>query len=357
MLAIAVNDDGSLDVVDVPKPRPGAYEAVVRTEVGYLCNGTDSDIIARKLPEVAVYPALLGHENAGTVVEVGSKVRSYQIGDRVAGALLLKTTDQRYATGFGGFCEYTIATDFPAMLADGAIEDVPGRDIVYKIMRPVPTDIPIEAAGLLCMWREILGGMRDMRLDRVKRVLIFGGGPIGLSFVHFFSLLGATSIGLVDRHPEKRELAAALGATATYDRDDPALDQLKRRDGASPIEAVVDAVGRQEIINSALPLLPEEAMLCVYGLYDARDVRFNVHDAPRNWQLLFHQWPLRDGEAAAQDQLVDWIRSGQLQWQRFISSRYPVAEIAKGVNEIHQRKAIKVLLMFPSLCTDATNGH
>ena len=347
MFAVAVNSDGSLEIVDIPRPRPGAYEAVVRVEVAYICNGTDSDIIAGDLPEVAGYPALFGHENAGTVVEVGDKARSYKVGDRVAGTLLLESTDDRFATGFGGFCEFTIATDFASMLEDGVIEDTPGRDIVFKIMRTVPTDIPIEAAGLLCMWREILGGMRDMQLDTVDRVLVFGGGPIGLSFVHLFSLLGASAIGLVDRHPEKRKLAVELGATMTFDRDDPALDRLRRVDGASPIQAVVDAVGKQDIVHQALPLLPEEGMLCVYGLYGAGDVRFNVNDAPRNWQLHFHQWPLRDGEAAAQDTLVDWIRSGRLKWERFISSRYPVADVARGVDDVRGRKAIKVLLEYP----------
>jgi len=276
VIAIAVNRDGTLEVVDVPRPAAGEYEAVVRTEVGLICNGTDGEIIAGKLPEVPRYPALLGHENAGTIVEVGSKARSYKVGDRVAGSLLLNSTDERFATGFGGFCEFTIATDFAAMLEDGVIDDTPGRDIVYKIMRPVPADIPIEAAGLLCMWREILGGMRDMGLDRIDRLVIFGGGPIGLSFVHFASLLGASYIGLVDRHPQKRALARELGATATFDRDDPALQQLRRVDGASPIQAVVDAVGKQAIINEALPLLPEEGML------PTTDHRQNRRWYPRN---------------------------------------------------------------------------
>ena len=148
------------------------------------------NLSSASLEEVDKYPALLGHEGAGTVVNVGSKVRSYKIGDRVVGALLLESTDPSYGSGFGGFCEYVVAKDYPAMKEDGAINERPGEDIVYKIMKRVPQDIPVEAAALLCTWREVLGSFTDFGLGEVRRLLIFGGGPVGLSFVRFARLLG-----------------------------------------------------------------------------------------------------------------------------------------------------------------------
>jgi threonine dehydrogenase-like Zn-dependent dehydrogenase len=346
MLAVAVDDNRNLSMVEIPQPVPGDYEAVIRTEVACLCNATDSEIINGELDAVDKYPTLLGHEGAGTVVQVGPKVRSYKVGDRVVGALLLEPTDSAFGSGFGGFCEYVVASDYPAMKADHAIEERPGQDIVFKIMRTVPQDIPTEAAALLCTWREVLGSFMDFRLHEVRRILVFGGGPVGLSFVRFARLRGMEYIGLVDSHPEKRDLAVRFGADETFSRNDPRLEKLARpaQGGQAAVEAVIDAAGREEILTAAVTIIPEGGRVCVYGLYRDRRVGLEIAAAPRNWSLLYHQWPIRNSESAAQEPLVDWLRSGELQWREFVTSRYPVREIAKGVTDIRSHKAIKVLL-------------
>jgi threonine dehydrogenase-like Zn-dependent dehydrogenase len=346
MLAVAVDREKKVSMVDIPEPVPGDYEAVIRNEVACLCNATDSEIIDGELDAVNKYPALLGHEGAGTVVRVGSRVRSYRVGDRVAGALLLEPTDPGFGSGFGGFCEYVVARDYPAMNADGAIEERPGEDIVFKIMRTVPLDIPVEAAALLCTWREVLGSFTDFRLHEVRRILVFGGGPVGLSFVRFARLRGMEYIGLVDSHREKRELAERFGAHETFGRDDAGLEKLARPEGggAAGVEAIIDAAGRQEILDRAARIVPEGGRVCVYGLYREKRVGLDIAAAPRNWSLHYHQWPIRESEAAAQETLVEWVRSGKLDWREFVTSRYPIREIEKGIADIRARKAVKVLL-------------
>ena len=346
MLAVATNGRGQVSLAEIPEPVPGDYEAVVRNEVACLCNATDSEIIDGELAGVDRYPALLGHEGAGTVVRVGPRVRSYRVGDRVVGALLLQPTDPAFGSGFGGFCEYVVARDYPAMKVDGAIQERPGQDVVFKIMRAVPQDIPAEAAALLCTWREVLGSFADFRLHEVRRLLVFGGGPVGLSFVRFASLRGMDYVGLVDSHPEKRELAVRFGAHETFARDDVRLAKL-RRDGGNDrarVEAVVDAAGREEILARAVRIIPEGGRVCVYGLYREGRVGLETGAAPRNWSLLYHQWPIRESESAAQEPLIAWVRSGALQWSDFVSARYPIREIDKGIADIRSRKAVKVLL-------------
>mgnify|MGYP000019402308 CR=1 FL=1 len=59
-----------------------------------------------------------------------------------------------------------------------------------------------------------------MDRDEVRRLLVFGGGPVGLSFVRFARLKGMEYVGLVDSHPEKRTLAGRFGAHETFARDD-----------------------------------------------------------------------------------------------------------------------------------------
>lgn len=347
MLAVAVDEKSRVSIVEIPRPAPGRYEALVRTELAALCNATDTEIIAKELPAVRRYPALLGHESVGTVECVGPGVRSYRPGDRVVGALLLTPTDPAYAAGFGGFCQYTLARDYPAMKAEGAIDEKPGDDVVFKIMRTVPRDIPVEAAVLLCTWREVLGSYADFRLREARRLLVFGGGPVGQSFVRFARLSGMQYVALVDPHEEKRALATRLGAGETFGRGDPRLASLSRAAG-SPVDAVVDAAGREEIPSLAVPLIREGGRLCVYGLYRNGTVSLDTIAAPRNWSLLYHQWPIRESEYEAQEQLVSWIRSGSLDWQAFVTSRHPVRDVAKAVEDVRSRTAQKVLLEYPA---------
>src|SRR6266567_4181185 len=135
-----------LEVVNVPEPTPGPYEARIRTEAACLCNMTDRKLIEGHFPGVDHYPLLLGHETIGIVDAVGDKVRNFKIGDRVVGGLLLKTTDSAYASGWGGFSQYLLAGDHQAMADDGVATPENGWFEVYEIMRVVPASIPVEDA-------------------------------------------------------------------------------------------------------------------------------------------------------------------------------------------------------------------
>ena len=223
MLSVAVMSPDEIKLVDIPEPVPGPYQAKVRVEAACLCNATDRKLVEGHFPGVEDYPLLLGHENAGIVVAVGAKVRSFKVGDRVIGGLLLDTTDPAYASGWGGFSEYVLAGDHVAMVEDGVADAAHGWHEVDEIMRAVPPTIPVEAAVLLCTWREVYAAFGDFNLRPGDDILIFGGGPVGLSFVKFARLLGLGFIGLVDLLPEKRAKALQMGADAVFAPDDTAL--------------------------------------------------------------------------------------------------------------------------------------
>ena len=269
MFAIAVTKPYQVDLVDIPKPTPGPYEALIKTEIAALCNMTDGKLIEGHFPGVDSYPLLLGHETLGTVEAVGEKVKSFKVGDRVVGGLLLDTTHTPYASGWGGFCEYTLAGDHATLLADG-VESIE----VFEIMQVVPKDISIEDAVMLCTWREVYGAFTDFHLKAGQDILIYGAGPVGLSFVKFARLLGLGNIYIIDRHEHKRQRALELGATAAFAPDD--LEDFFATHQRS-LDAVIDAVGTEEIINAALPLVKLGGSICVYGVIDASTIRLDKH--------------------------------------------------------------------------------
>ena len=67
---------------------------------------------------------------------------------------------------------------------------------------------------------------------------------------------------------------------------------------------------------------------------------------PYNWNLLFHQWPTREYESAAQDVLCDRIRNGQLKADEFITHRFSITDIAQAFEEIRTGNTLKVFLTF-----------
>jgi threonine dehydrogenase-like Zn-dependent dehydrogenase len=347
MLAIAVMEPGRIELVDIPKPTPGPYEALVKNKAAYICNATDRKLVAGHFPGIGreKYPLLLGHESAGIVESVGEKVRSFKPGDHVIGGLLLTPPGPGFSSGWGGHSEYVIAHDHAAMVADGIADAAHGWDEIFQIMKKVPEDIPLEAAALLCTWREVYGGFSDFQLKKGNNILIFGAGPVGLSFCRMAKLLGLGWVGVADPLPQKRKKAAVLGADETFAPDAPELRDLTRRRG-SPLDAVIDAVGSEKIINAALPLIRLGGSICVYGVLGSPRVTVEKDTGPYNFNLFMHQWPTRTAEAAAQAPLVEWIRAGTLSYRDFLSAEYPVREAARAMKATEEPTAIKTLLRF-----------
>ncbi|MEZ4671126.1 MAG: zinc-binding dehydrogenase [Anaerolineae bacterium] len=346
MFAVSVSEPGLIEMVQVPRPEPGAYEARVRTELAALCNMTDRKLIEGKFPGVKHFPLLLGHETVGVVDAVGEKVRNFKVGDRVVGGLLLQTTDPTYGSGWGGFCEYTLAGDHAAMLADGVATPEKGWFEVYEIMRVVPPDVSVENAVMLCTWREVYGAFGDFNLKAGDNILIYGAGPVGLSFVKFGRLLGLGEIYIVDRHPHKQQKALEMGATGVFAPDSPELRRFLESRQQS-FDAIIDAVGKEYIINAALELVKLGGSICVYGVIDTPAIQLDKSRAPFNFSLLIHQWPTRKREHDAQEPLIEWIRANKLDYREFVSAEYSIQQVADAfAYSIGEQRPIKTLLRY-----------
>jgi threonine dehydrogenase-like Zn-dependent dehydrogenase len=344
MLAIAVTQPNQIDVVEVPEPQSGPYEAKIRTEIACICNITDRKLVEGHFPGVEHYPLLLGHETVGIVEAVGEKVRSFHVGDRVVGGLLLNTTDPHYGSGWGGFSACTIAGDHVAMVEDGAASPQTGWFEVYEIMRVVPPDIAIEDAVMLCTWREVYGAFDDFSLKSGDSIIVNGDGPVGLSFVKFARLRGLDEIYLVGKYPAKLQKALDMGATAVFTPDDPELGRLVEKRGQK-FDAVIDAVGQESIINAALPVIRMGGSVCVYGVVNS-PLKLDTRAAPYNYNLIMHQWPTRFRERAAQEPIIELIRSGKLSYREFVEAEFPIQQAAEAFAYSKAKKPVKTLLRY-----------
>jgi threonine dehydrogenase-like Zn-dependent dehydrogenase len=201
-------------------------------------------------------------------------------------------------------------------------------------------DIPVEAALLMCTWREVYGGFADFQLKAGDDVLVFGGGPVGLSFVKLGRLLGLGYIGVVDPLESKRRRALEMGADEAFEPGG-----VKARQG-KPFDAVIDAVGRESIANAALGLIGMGGSICIYGVLAEPSITIHKNKGPYNFNLFVHQWPTRWRERAAMEPLCEWVRAGKLRAAEFITHEFPVERIAEAVEAVSGGEALKVLLRY-----------
>ncbi len=345
MKTVAVIEPNKVEIIDTPTPKVGPYQALVKNEVAYLCNATDGKLVEGHFPGVEEYPLALGHEGAGIVQEVGEKVRNFAVGDRAIGGLVFDLGDEQLSTGWGGFCEYTLVNDHVAMVEDSVADEAHGWFECYEIQTTVDKDIPVEAAALLCTWREVYGGIDDFQITPDNEILIFGAGPVGLSFVKFTKLMGIKYVAVVDPLSHKRDKALEMGADAVFAPDSPALTSLTETRGR-PLDVVIDAVGHENIINAALPLIKMGGSIGVYGVIAAENVSLQKHKGPYNFNLFMHQWPTRHRERAAQEPLCAWIREGKLKTEEFITHEFAIEDINEALAAVKGGTVLKALLRY-----------
>jgi 2-desacetyl-2-hydroxyethyl bacteriochlorophyllide A dehydrogenase len=343
--AAVVEEPGKLAMWDIPAPRPGPYHALVRMEVAAICNSTDTKIKDGHFPGFDTYPTTLGHEGVGTVVEIGAKVRSYKVGDRVLNPCTMQTGVEGLASGWGTMAAFALAGDFAAMQADGVCDPHHGFDSAFETQKVIPADIPSRQAVLMATWREVLSSFSDFGFAPGSSLLVIGGGPVGLSFVALAKIAGMSPVCITSRSQWKLDKAISLGADYALSAD-AALVERARQLRPGGFDFVVDAVGSPAVMNQALRLIGFNGTVCVYGTVPEKSVTLTKEQAPYNWKLIMHQWPDYAREAGAHEPICQLIRAGKLSAESFVTHELAFDEIEEGLDLIRRNEATKVLLWF-----------
>jgi len=346
MKSLALIRPNQLEIVEVPRPRINEYQALVKIISASICNSTDTKLLHGKFPGIGPdrYPLLLGHETVGRVLKTGRKVISFKRGDLVLGALLEKPPAKKYHLGWGGFSEYCVAGDHRALIKDGRMTPEEGLEEIYEVQRVIPGELDPDEATMMCTMREVVSGIRSFNFQPGKRLLIYGAGPVGLSFVRLSKIFGMYPV-VVASFPEwKLKVAKKLGADLTINNEKrPAAETLKKMKLDS-FDYIVDAVGSEKIINEAAGLIKFEGSICVYGTVGQDVIKIDKSPGPYNWNLLVHQWPTRRYEGEATRLVADYVRLGVIDFKPFITRKFPFAEYKKAFNLVAKNETLKVVL-------------
>jgi len=344
MKSLVVNDQGILSIENVSMPRFNEYQALVKMESCGICNGTDMKLIHRQFKGFHTYPAILGHEGVGRVVETGSKVKHLKIGDIVLLPFLEEKTDGYYPA-WGAFSEYAVVGDGRAMLEDGVGPHSPLFSEAYYAQQVVPEDISPVNAAMIVTFREVLSACKRFGFRENNSLVIFGAGPVGLCFTKFAKLLGMGPIMLVGIHDEKIREGAALGADYIWNSTKVDIIEEIRKVCKDGVDFVVDAAGVNQIINQAMELVRYNGKICCYGISPQLNMQLDWSKAPYNWDLQFLQWPSKLEESQCHRQIVSWIQTGVLNPEDFISDVIEFDRVIDAYKMVEEKKAKKKIII------------
>ncbi|MGY6656190.1 zinc-dependent alcohol dehydrogenase family protein [Amycolatopsis sp. TRM77291] len=243
MRAAIVDKPGEIRVGEVPDPKPGDRQVVVKVGACGIC-GTDLHIADGHFPPTP-YPIVPGHEFAGEIVELGADVPGgWKIGDRVAvDPSLFCGYCKPCRSGRGNLCENWNATGDTVNGAFAEYVAVPSANC-YRM----PDTMTWEQGALVEPVSCAVHGVRRIGVEAGERFLVVGAGTMGLIMQQLLQRAGAL-VTVVDRNTSRLGRAMDLGAAAVAgdvkDLDDEKFDAAADCTGAAPaIEAAFDSLQR-----------------------------------------------------------------------------------------------------------------
>lgn len=255
-----------IEIRDVPVPRPGPGEILLRVEAATTC-GTDVKVFRRGgHPRMLKVPTLFGHEMAGTVAAVGPGVTRFSDGDPVVvansapcGSCWACQTgrenlcdDLHYLNG--AFAEYLL---IPARFVERNTHALRGGLDFAKAALTEP---------LACA----LHGIEACELERYgsnAEVAVYGAGPIGLLFVAVLALRGYTVL-LADPNPQRLTVGEELGAAVTLaiERGGGQSARIKSlSEQGRGVAVAIDCTGVPEVWSDAIDTLRPGGLVNLFG--------------------------------------------------------------------------------------------
>ena len=247
MKAIVIEEPGDVDVmkyVDVPDPKVAARDVLIEID---SCGVCFHDIVTRNgvLKRGIEMPLIPGHEISGTVSEVGSEVRDFRPGDRVA------TVQRFHVCGCCAQCRTgheTLCSDQKFLgdvgLVGGYAEYV---CVEHDNVAKVPPEVPLEQAAITaCAFGTVFNAMREVgNVKAGETVLVTGsGGGLGMHAVQFARVQGAFVIAQTTSRGKVSQLQN-LGAheVVLHERGEDFSDQVRSITQGVGVNVVVDNVG------------------------------------------------------------------------------------------------------------------
>jgi S-(hydroxymethyl)glutathione dehydrogenase/alcohol dehydrogenase len=365
--AVAFEAGKPLEVTEVNLEGPKAGEVMVEIKATGICH-TDEFTRSGADPEGA-FPAILGHEGAGVVVEVGPDVKSLKKGDHVIPLYTPECRECEYCLNpKTNLCQAIRSTQGQGVMPDGTsrfstLDGEPIRHYMgcstfsnYTVLpeialAKVREDAPFDKICYIgCGVTTGIGAVfYTAKVEMGSRAVVFGLGGIGLNVIQGLRLAGADQIVGVDLNPEKRKMAEQFGMTDFVNPKEvegdlvPYLVDLTRG-GA---DYSFDATGNVGVMRSALECAHKGwGTSVIIGVAPA-----GAEISTRPFQLVTGRtWKgtAFGGARGRTDvpRIVDWYMEGKIDIDPMITHTLTLDNINEGFDLMHEGKSIRAVVQY-----------
>ena len=370
--AVAVAAGKPLEIMEVNLEGPRAGEVLIEIKATGICH-TDEFTLSGADPE-GIFPAMLGHEGAGVVVDVGPGVTSVKKGDHV---IPLYTPECRQCPSClsrkTNLCTAIRATQGQGLMPDGTSRFSIGKDKIFHYMgcstfsnftvlpeiavAKVNPDAPFDTICYIgCGVTTGVGAVfNTAKVEMGATAIVFGLGGIGLNVIQGLKLAGADMIIGVDLNNDRREWGERFGMTHFVNPKEidgdivPHLVNMTKR-GADQIggaDYTFDCTGNVKVMRQALEASHrgwgQSIVIGVAGAGQEISTRPFQLVTGRTWKGTAF-----GGARGRTDvpRIVDWYMDGKIQIDPMITHRLTLDEINKGFDLMHAGESIRSVVVY-----------
>ena len=365
--AVALEAGKPLEIMEVNLDGPKEGEVLVEVKATGLCH-TDDFTLSGADPEGA-FPAILGHEGAGVVVEVGPGVKSLQPGDHVIPLYTPECRECEYCLNpKTNLCQKIRSTQGQGVMPDGTsrFSFTDGKPILHymgcstfsnhtvlpeialaKVRRDAPFD---KICYIGCGVTTGIGAViNTAKVEIGSTAIVFGLGGIGLNVIQGLRLAGADQIVGVDLNPAKKPMADRFGMTDFVNPEDVDGDlvaHLVELTGGGG-DYTFDATGNVQVMRAALESAHKGwGESVIIGVAPA-----GAEIATRPFQLVTGRvWrgTAFGGASGRTDvpRIVDWYMQGKIEIDPMITHKLSLDQINEGFELMHKGESIRAVVEY-----------
>ena len=364
--AVAYEAGKPLEIETVNLDGPKAGEVLVEIKATGICH-TDEFTLSGADPE-GLFPAILGHEGAGIVVDVGEGVTSVQKGDHVVPLYTPECRQCEYCTsGKTNLCQAIRETQGQGLMPDGTSRFSRGNDTIYHYMGTstfsnftvlpeiavarIREDAPFDKVCYIgCGVTTGIGAViNTAKVKPGDNVVVFGLGGIGLNVIQGARLVGADMIVGVDINPDRQALGEKFGMTHFVNPNEVEEDLVAylvslTKGGA---DFSFECVGNVDLMRAALECCHkgwgESVIIGVAGAGQEISTRPFQLVTGRVWRGTAF-----GGAKGRTDvpKIVDWYMDGKINIDDLITHKMPLTDINQGFDLMHAGKSIRSVVEY-----------
>jgi len=363
--AVITRETGKPVVVEeITVSGPQRGEITIRLDACGVCH---SDLSATNGTIAFPPPLVLGHEGAGTVVEVGEGVTDFALGDSVLSSYINMCGKCRYcSTGRPELCDMAGKTVFT--LPDGSVRthDAQGQPLnvftgcgvmaeyaTLNVGNAVKVDAKgvkpeccaLISCGVMTGWGAVVN---TAKVRPGSICVVFGTGGVGLNAVQGCAMSGASMIVAVDTNDAKLSIAKSFGATHTFNpasAEDPVKALKKLTAGGA--DYAFECVGHGTVLAQAFGCLRKGGMAVMVGVTKAGDMTsirtnsFSMEEKVLTGSNLGGARPREDFP-----RLIGLYRAGRLKLDELITQRYSIDEAPQAFDDLASGRNARGVIVF-----------